>query len=82
MTEKDVHVGREGVSFIEPIGGKLGGQGADDIIFGTLGQTKRKGYIQLTAELDWHLKNDMWDYPYEIYKKHGEIDINAFGIKF
>jgi hypothetical protein len=81
MTEKDVHAGQEGISYIEPIGGKLGGQGADTIAFGTLGQTKRKGYIQLTAELDWHLNNDMWDYPYEIYKKHGEVDINAFGIK-
>ena len=82
MDPKDIHAGRAGIDYIEPIGGKLGGQGADTIVFGTLGQTKRKGYQQLTAELDWHIKNEKWDYDYDTYKKNGEIEVSAFGVKF
>ncbi len=81
MTPKDVHIGRSGINYIEPIGGKVAGQGIDSVIFGTLGQLKRKGYLQLTAELDWHRKNDKWEYDYDTYRKHGEIDINAFAVK-
>jgi hypothetical protein len=81
MSSKDIAVGREGIDYIEPISGSVK-QDVDTIYFGTLGQTKRKGYIQLTAELDWHMKNDRWNYPYEIYKNNGEVDFSAFGVKF
>ena len=80
MTEKDVHAGQEGISYIEPISGSVA-EDKDTIYFGTLGQTKRKGYIQLTAELDWHTKMDIWSYDYDTYQKNGEVDINAFAIK-
>ena len=91
MTPKDLHAGRSGIDYIEPMSManlvlndvKVGPEGeVDTIHFGTLGQTKRKGYIQLTAELDWHIKNDKWDYDYNTYQKNGEIDINAFAVKF
>jgi len=80
MTEKDVHAGQEGISYIEPISGSVA-EDKDTIYFGTLGQTKRKGYIQLTAELDWHTKMDIWSYDYDTYQKNGEVDINAFAVK-
>ncbi len=74
MTEKDVLGGRNGVNYLEPIGDV-------DVRLTDLGLIKRKGYIQLTAELDWHRKNNMWEYSYDIYQKYGEVDINAFAIK-
>jgi len=81
MTPKDIHAGRSGIDYIEPMGGSVSGE-KDTIYFGTLGQTKRKGYERLTAELDWHIKNDKWDYDYDTYQKNGEIEISAFGVKF
>jgi hypothetical protein len=87
MSEKDIHAGREGIDYLEPFMGadikytdeKV--KGIDLLAFTPLGQTKRKGYIQLTAELDWHTKNDIWSYDYETYKKNGEIEVSAFGVK-
>jgi hypothetical protein len=43
---------------------------------------KVKGYSQLAAELEWHEKNNMWDYSYDVYQKKGELDIDAFIVKF
>lgn len=80
-TELDIRAGREGISYLEPIGGKVAGQGVDSVAWGPMGQTKRKGYIQLIAELDWHQRNDQWDYSYEDFQNRGEKQINAFGIK-
>ncbi len=80
-TELDIHAGREGINYLEPIGGKIAGQGVDSVAWGPLGQIKRKGYLQLIAELDWHQRNDKWDYRYEDYQNMGERQINAFGIK-
>jgi len=43
---------------------------------------KIKGYTQLAAELEWHEKNNQWDYSYDIYRRNGEVDIDAFLFKF
>jgi len=43
---------------------------------------KVKGYAQLAAELEWHQKNDQWDYSYDVYQRDGEVDIDAFTFKF
>ncbi len=80
-TSLDIHAGREGIEYLEPLGGKVAGQGVDSIAWGPFGQIKRKGYKQLIAELDWHQRNDQWDYNYEDYQNMGERQINAFGIK-
>jgi len=37
-----------------------------------------KGFIKLTEEYLWHKKNDLWSYPYEVYKGNGEVDIDVF----
>jgi hypothetical protein len=42
---------------------------------------KHKGYKQLAAELEWHERNDKWDYSYDVYQNYGEIEIDAFNIK-
>jgi len=85
-TLKDIYVGRAGVDYIEPLLMSYTKKDnptseADSITWGTLGQTKRKGYQRLVAELDWHIKNDIWDYDYDTYINDGEKDINAFGVK-
>lgn len=37
---------------------------------------RAKGYKQLTEELIWHQKNDLWDYPYQYYKDNFfELDV-------
>ncbi len=86
MSPKDIHAGREGINYIEPFdvakSSHVGPQGdVDSVYFGTLGQIKKKGYSRLTAELDWHKKNDIWSYDYDTYQKGGEVDISAFGVK-
>jgi len=43
---------------------------------------KIKGYTQLAAELEWHTKNNQWDYSYDVYQRNGEVDIDAFTFKF
>jgi len=80
-TPLDIHAGREGIDYLEPLGGKVAGQGVDSVAWGPMGQTKRKGYSRLIAELDWHQRNDIWNYTYEDYQNMGERQINAFGIK-
>ena len=88
MTPKDVHAGRSGIDYIEPIDvakimdSHIGPEGGvDTVYFATLGQTKRKGYQRLAAELDWHINNDVWNYNYDTYVKGAEVEINAFGVK-
>jgi len=75
LSPNDIAVGREGVDYFEPF------QGKDGIRLTSLGQKKRKGYIQLAAELDWHLRTNQWDYEYSVFKNNGEIEANAFSIK-
>lgn len=64
----------------------------NDVLFGESGyyttsfrdkkiQLKYKGFIQLAEELNWHIKTNNWDYPYEIYQKNGEVEIDAFNAK-
>lgn len=42
---------------------------------------KVKGYKRLIAELEWHEKNDMWDYSYDVYQNNGEIDLDTVTTK-
>jgi hypothetical protein len=35
-----------------------------------------KGYEELIKELNWHIDNDLWDYPYEVYKNNNCFIIN------
>lgn len=35
-----------------------------------------KGYEQLIFERDWHIENDKYSFPYEIYKNNGEIKLS------
>jgi len=85
-TELDILAGRTGVNYLEPLGSvKVNAddpvKSVDSIGWGDLGQSKRKGYQQLIAELDWHQRYDIWDYNFEDYQNMGERQINAFGIK-
>ena len=47
-----------------------------------IAEMKVKGYLRIAAEMDWHIKNDMWDYSYDIYQSKGVIEIDAFNPKF
>jgi len=47
-----------------------------------IAELKFKGYERLAAEMDWHIRNDMWDYSYDVYHSNGEIEIDAFNPKF
>lgn len=47
-----------------------------------IAKLKFKGYETLAAELDWHIRNDKWDYSYDIYMNNGEVEIDAFNPKF
>jgi hypothetical protein len=35
----------------------------------------RKGWIQILNEITWHINNNKWDYPYEVYQT-GKIKVN------
>jgi hypothetical protein len=37
-----------------------------------------KGYLQLIGEKEWHLQNEKYDYPKEIYDSNGKIKLNIF----
>ena len=39
-----------------------------------------KGYKQLTSEYSWHLENDLWDDPKEVYDEKGVFKLNAFDL--
>jgi len=47
-----------------------------------IAKLKYKGYDVLAAEMDWHVRNDMWDYSYDVYRNNGVIEIDAFNPKF
>lgn len=46
-----------------------------------ISELKYKGYERLAAELDWHIRNDKWDYSYDVYATNGEVEIDAFNPK-
>ena len=86
-TSLDIAAGREGVDYLEPFDASVKWEKQDEnkgrnlLMIAPLGQIKRKGYQRLIAELDWHQRNDIWDYTYEDYQNMGERQINAFGVK-
>lgn len=41
-----------------------------------------KGWVNLLEEISWHIANDKWDYPYEVYINNGEIELNEFLTEF
>jgi len=49
---------------------------------GNISKMKYKGYTTLAAEMDWHVRNDLWDYSYDVYQSGGVIEIDAFNPKF
>lgn len=55
--------------------GKLGG-------INTYTNRKVKGYEQLIDDYIWHLENDLWEYPREVYKRNGEVDLDVFKYEF
>lgn len=67
-TDDDIRLGRYGRYYV-------------DINMDATSEVKHKGYEQLIAELDWHIKMDKWDYSYEDYQNRGERQINAFMVK-
>jgi hypothetical protein len=75
LSNKDIAAGREGIDYMEPTGN------VDDIKFGVFGRIKYKGYRKLVAELDWHIKNNKWDYDYDTYMSGGEVEANIFSVK-
>jgi len=80
MSQLDVHGGREGIPYLalQP-GISMGGK--DEMVWVPTDRIKRKGYLQLIAELDWHIKMDQWSYSYDTYQKNGEVEIDAFEIR-
>ncbi len=37
-----------------------------------------KGFNQLIDDMTWHLDNQLFDYPKEIYDVEGEVPLNVF----
>lgn len=74
-TEDDIAKGRDGQPY------RLLANNIPPSNFGYDGRMKYKGYKQLIAELDWHQRNDIWDYSYDDYQNMGERQIDAFSIK-
>lgn len=38
--------------------------------------TKRRGYIELVQDFNWHVENQKFDYPREVYEKNGLITLD------
>jgi hypothetical protein len=86
-TNEDISIGVDGLSYLVPVAG-LAKSFRDDEIhkidtvgFGPSHQIKIKGYRQLIAELDWHIRMDQWNYTYEDFHNGGERQIDAFMVK-
>lgn len=71
MNENDLEIARAGYYQKIIKGGKII----------TSDQLRIKGYQRLAQEIDWHNRNDMWDYPYEVYQSNGVINIDSFNPK-
>jgi len=86
-TSADIQVGRAGLNYLVPVAGLAKAfddkeiMQIDSIGFGPSEIKKTKGYIQLIAELDWHKRNEQWDYTPEDFNNEGERQIDAFSIK-
>lgn len=82
----DINIGREGQRHLVPIG-TLSQKfddtavSVDTIGFGPGDTVKTKGYMELIAELDWHIRMDQWNYTYADFQNIGHRDIDAFSIK-
>ena len=37
-----------------------------------------KGFDQLITDMEWHIENELYDFPREIYEKNGEIELGVF----
>lgn len=74
-SDDDIKKGREGQPY------RLLGNNIPPATFGYDERMKVKGYKQLIAELDWHERNNQWDYSYEDFQNMGERQIDAFQVK-
>lgn len=43
---------------------------------------KIKGYEELIRDYKWHIENDLWEYPREIYENEGEVELDIFEYEF
>ena len=41
--------------------------------------TEVRGWKQLIKDLQWHIKNNKWNYSREVYENNGEVELNIFG---
>lgn len=76
MSDKDIEIARNGVTYKQ-----LKINNDANFYFEESKKIKIKGYKRLAAELDWHNRENLWDYNYDVYLNKGEIDINAFDTK-
>ena len=37
-----------------------------------------KGYQELITDMEWHISENKYDYPKEVYDKNGELELNLF----
>lgn len=78
MSDLDVMVGTYGLNYMMVINKEEDGINNDRY----LDRFRYKGYRQLAAEMDWHNRMDAWEYSYDVYQNKGEIEIDAFSLKF
>lgn len=50
--------------------GYSGGVGKDGVRY--------EGWVKLLEDLNWHIRNDVWNYPKDVIERGGEIAIDAF----
>lgn len=60
----------------------------EDLLVGELGgvnkitNKKIKGWRQLYEDYLWHLNNNLWEYPREVYENNGEVELGMFKYEF
>ena len=60
----------------------------EDLLVGEKGGLNRftnkkvKGWRQLYEDYLWHLNNDLWEYPKEVYENNGEIELGVLEYEF
>lgn len=80
MSPIELDIGRNGKQYTVTIGESV--TTYDAYLERYFSKYKVKGYKQLVAELEWHEKNNLWDYSYEVYQNNGEIDLDTFVVKY